>query len=39
MFSPSSLARLVLATESNLEEGEYSSSMFSLHMVDSDQNL
>jgi hypothetical protein len=30
---------LVLATESNLEAGEYSSSMFSLQMVDSDQNL
>jgi hypothetical protein len=39
MLSPSSLVFLVLATESNLEEGEYSSTMFSVQMVDSDQNL
>jgi len=39
MFSPSSLAFLVLAIESNLEEGEYSSSTFSLQVIDSDQNL
>jgi len=39
MFRPSSLAFHVLAKESNLEEGEYFSSMFSLRMVDGDQNL
>jgi len=36
---PSLLVFLVLATESDLEEGEYSSSMFSPQMVDNDQNL
>ena len=39
MFSPSLLAFRVLATESNLEEGEYSSIMCSPQMVDGDQNL
>jgi len=36
---PQFISVFVLATESNLEEEEYSSSMFSLQMVDSDQNL